>query len=71
MTITALDQCWVCFACGKRTKLGAARETLRDTSCITAAVLCYAEQVDGVWQYTPVHWADLGAPRRMHNRSTH
>lgn len=35
---------WVCGACGKHTELGGHRYDLRDSSCVTHAVLC--EQFD-------------------------
>lgn len=46
-----IDQRWVCGACGKYTTLGAHRQSLRDTSCLMHAVLCWADRgADGQWR---------------------
>lgn len=43
----AVDGCiWVCGACGRT---GTDRYEMGDTSCMTWAVLCFEEQVDGQW----------------------
>lgn len=43
------DKRWVCGACGRVSEPGTARNTMRDTSCMHWAVLCWAEQRDGRW----------------------
>lgn len=54
------DQRWVCPACGKYTLPGQPRSKLGDTSCVTWAVLCWADRtVEGWWE--PV-FPDDGPP---------
>jgi hypothetical protein len=43
------DQRWVCGACGRTSEPGGKRYDLHDSSCIMHAVLCHADQRDGIW----------------------
>jgi len=45
-------QIWVCGACGKTSKYRYADERggMWDSSCMTWAVLCFEDKVDGKWQ---------------------
>jgi hypothetical protein len=44
------DQRWVCEACGRHTELGARRDSLHDSACVSWAVLCLGDKVDGKWR---------------------
>lgn len=47
MQVAPAGQIWVCGACGRT---GKNRMNINDESCLLNAVLCYEEQVDGVWK---------------------